>query len=154
MKPFRLLAALFSLALSILLFPAVSAAQAGGTGTVIDPDGAAVPGARVEVRGSVQRVILADGQGNFELPELPPGEYMLRTTAQGFGVETRSVALPFDGKLEIRLNVAEAAVTVTAEIGQATDRANVPQAVSIIDNSTLSLRTPAVLALSAALSAC
>lgn len=135
--------------LFVFIFSVAAGAQDGDlkvSGIVLDPDGAAVTGARVEIRGPSQRVAIADGGGTFELSGLTPGVYTLSVTAGGFSVETRKVTLPSSTPFDIRLSIAEAAVTVTAEIGQSNDRINVPQSVSIIDNDKVFFRAPATMA--------
>lgn len=137
---------LVSFFVSLLALTAAAQDGAKVSGTVLDPEGAAVPGARIELRGPVQKVVIADKHGVFEAVGLDPGEYTIVTVAAGFGVDKRTVTVPSAGDLDIRLSVAEAAVTVTAEIGQSTDRLNVPQSVGILDNSKIHFRAPATMA--------
>jgi hypothetical protein len=70
------------------------------TGTVKDPSGAVVAGARVEITGgSLQGalVVTTDGSGRFAAPDLDPGHYSIRVVKDGFTdlattVELREVA--------------------------------------------------------------
>src|ERR1700733_9326496 len=88
----------FAIALLVLaaLFAGVANAQEfRGTigGTVVDPAGALVPGARVVVRevhtGTVDRTV-SDNAGQYVVPFLLPGEYSITVTKQGFETLTRS----------------------------------------------------------------
>jgi len=58
------------------------------TGTVRDPSGAAVPGARVTItntdRGAVVRTTTTGAAGDFSAPLLPIGHYEVTVEAQGF----------------------------------------------------------------------
>ncbi len=74
------------------------------SGTVIDPQGAVVPGATVTVKnletGSVRQVSSNAG-GYYRVVGLSPGRYEVRTEIQGFSPEVRS---------DLALTVAEEAV--------------------------------------------
>ena len=57
------------------------------SGTVQDPSGAVIAGARIEITGGdlTQPLVLAsDGLGKFASPDLKPGTYSLRVTREGF----------------------------------------------------------------------
>src|SRR5581483_9298838 len=57
------------------------------SGTVMDPSGAAVPGAKValkdEVNGTTKETT-SNASGHFEFPDLPFGQFELDVTATGF----------------------------------------------------------------------
>ena len=56
-------------------------------GTVTDPSGAVVPGAKVEVRDAAKNQPLtasADAVGQFSFPAVPPGEYRIQVSMAGF----------------------------------------------------------------------
>src|ERR1051326_5356890 len=93
----------FSARLSFLLLlltaPAILRAQVI-SGTVQDPSGAVVAGARIEITGGdlAQPVALSsDGQGKFASPELRPGSYSVRVVREGFEplVKTVDANLPW-----------------------------------------------------------
>ena len=94
-------------------------------GTVLDPSGAAVKGAKVEIRYPVsgyEATATTDDSGQFQLSNVPFNPYHLTVSAPGFGdldqdVEVRS-AVPLD--LKLTLKIATAAQTVTVQ-GEATD---------------------------------
>jgi Carboxypeptidase regulatory-like domain len=102
-------------------------AQAAGnsgsiSGTVVDPTGAVVPNAMVQIHNPVSgfdRSTKTDDAGRFTLPNIPFNLYHLKVTATGFAtfaqdVEPRS-AVPLN--LTITLKVAESTTQVTVEGG-------------------------------------
>src|ERR671920_392767 len=84
------------------------------SGTVVDENGAIVPGARVTVSNhatGLQRQVLTDGEGYFVFPMLPPGAYTTRVTQQGFApVEVRDVTLGEGDQLVFRIQLKVGAV--------------------------------------------
>lgn len=95
-------------------------AKASLVGTVQDPDGALLPGARVEVlSGGVTAVAFADEDGIFHAYGITPGSYTLHVTADGFFADTRNGEI-FPGEekeldaIELRPEGKLATVTVTA----------------------------------------
>src|ERR1700688_3597668 len=72
----------------------ISTAQLAGT--VRDPQGAVIPGATVTVTDpskGFSRSVTTDAQGNYQLLELPPGEYTVTVTAPGFATQRTDVVL-------------------------------------------------------------
>jgi len=94
-------------------------------GTVVDPSGAVVPNAIVEVNNPVSqfhRSVTTDSTGKFAIPNVPFNPYHMTVTVRGFApyvhdVQVRS-AVPVE--LHIRLSVAGSSETVTVE-GEAQD---------------------------------
>jgi hypothetical protein len=84
------------------------------SGTVVDENGAIVPGARVTVSNhatGLQRQVLTDGEGYFVFPMLRPGVYTTRVTQQGFApVEVRDVTLGEGDQLAFRIQLKVGAV--------------------------------------------
>jgi hypothetical protein len=102
-------------------------AQSGGSsgsinGTVVDPSGAVVANASVEIHNAVSgydRTTTTDSKGNFSFPNVPFNPYHMKVTAVGFAsyaqdVETRSV-VPVS--IKISLQVSGSSTTVTVESG-------------------------------------
>jgi hypothetical protein len=102
-----------------------SYAQSGGSsgsinGTVLDPTGAVVANAGVEIHQAVSRydrTTTTDAKGNFSFTNVPFNPYHMTVTATGFAqyvqdVETRSV-VPVTVK--VSLAVAGSSATVTVE---------------------------------------
>jgi hypothetical protein len=133
------------LAISFAMVSVVVNAQSGGssgsiTGTVLDPDGAVVPNATVEIHNPVShydRSTTTDKSGNFSLPNVPFNPYHMNVTATGFGnnsqdVEVRSV-VPLS--VNVKLQVSGSTTSVTVEAGAADLLENDPTFHSDIDKS-------------------
>src|SRR5258708_932158 len=93
------------------------------TGTVTDPSGAVLPGAKVSVtsegEGSV-REITTGSTGVFTVPNLTVGKYRLQVSATGFGTYDRTVIIltanrGLNGDVKMALARAGTSVQVTAE---------------------------------------
>ena len=85
-------------------------------GTVVDPSGAVIVGARIEITGGelTQPIVLSsDGQGKFVSPDLKPGSYSLQVTRQGFEALVKTVELRTTAELEIKLAIAKQREEVT-----------------------------------------
>jgi hypothetical protein len=115
------------LVVSFYLAGSLAYAQSGGSsgtisGTVLDPDGAVVPNATVEIHNPVShfdRSTTTDNSGNFNIPNVPFNPYHLTVTATGFGqsvrdVEVRSV-VPVS--VSVKLQVSASTTSVTVEAG-------------------------------------
>jgi outer membrane receptor protein involved in Fe transport len=94
------------------------------SGTVVDANGARVPGASVTVTNrdtALERRVVTDEDGNFAVQLLPPGKYKAEVAAQGFKtvvVEEINVNVTQTATVDIRLeagDVAAGTVNVTAE---------------------------------------
>jgi Carboxypeptidase regulatory-like domain/TonB-dependent Receptor Plug Domain len=106
-----------------LALPAL--AQSGGSsasisGTVLDPSGAVVPNATVEIHNPVSafdRSTTTDSAGRFSFPNVPFNPYHLSVTGAGFAPYTQDVevrsAVPLS--LKIALQVAGSSESVTVE---------------------------------------
>src|SRR5579862_8608324 len=83
---FRLLAV--TLAVLVLCVPAFSQGNAGRImGTVTDQSGGVVAGATVsvvDVARGVTRTLTTDDAGEYNAPNLTPGQYTVRAEAKGF----------------------------------------------------------------------
>ena len=86
------------------------------SGTVQDPSGAFVAGARIEIAGKdlARPVVLSsDGLGKFASPELKPGTYTVRVTRDGFELLDKTVDLRGSVQLQLTLAIAKPQVSVT-----------------------------------------
>jgi hypothetical protein len=103
-------------------------AQSGGnsgsiSGTVVDPSGAVVPDALVEIHQAVSgydQTTTTDTKGNFNFPNVPFNPYHMTVSAAGFAksaqdVEIRSVV---STTVKISLQVSSSSTTVTVEAGE------------------------------------
>lgn len=117
---------LFMLGLSLLIFVSSGSAQSSGSieGVVIDPSGAAIPNAIVEIHNvvsSFDRVTSTDASGNFSFTNVPFNPYHLTVTAGGFApfvqdVEVRST-VPVSLKIALQVAGTSSTITVEAEAG-------------------------------------
>src|SRR5271154_4124704 len=96
----------------VLALSAALMAQVPGSlkGSVLDPSGAAVPGASVTLTGpnNTVKVSTTDNNGQYSVVGLPPGQYTIRVMATGFDLFEGSIAsLPggrvsnFDAKMSV-----------------------------------------------------
>src|SRR3984957_12763529 len=101
-------------------------AQTGSiTGTVVDPSGAAIPGAKVQVTdqatGNLTREASADAGGTFRALNMPPGTYRIKVSAPGMEELVRDgIVLDQDqslslGNLALTIGQASQTVTVTTQ---------------------------------------
>jgi Carboxypeptidase regulatory-like domain/TonB-dependent Receptor Plug Domain len=114
------------LALLILVFPTLAAAQQGSTelrGRVMDAQGGGVPGATVTIRNQESgmfRQVVSSADGSYFLSGVTPGTYELTTELSGFKRYSRRDLRLEIGKtttLDIRLELGtvQEEVTVSAE---------------------------------------
>jgi Carboxypeptidase regulatory-like domain/Peptidase family M1 domain len=92
-----------------LVSPTLLAAQAI-SGTVQDPSGAVIAGARIEIAGTSlsQAVVLySDGAGKFVSPDLKPGTYTVRVMREGFEPLVKTVDLQGTAQLQLTLTIAK-----------------------------------------------
>ncbi len=110
-----------------LVFAAGAAAQTQSTagtiqGTVLDANGAAIPGASVEIKQietNFTRSFTTDEEGRFVALSLPPGRYTVTVTKQGFGTlvleeATLTVGQALNLPLSMKISGLEERVVVTA----------------------------------------
>jgi len=108
------------LVLSVVTANAQSTGNSMVSGTVVDPSGAVVVGATVEMRNPVSgftRTTTTDVKGNFSFPNVPFNPYHLTVTKKGFAssaqdLDVRSVV---PTNLSINLTVTGSTETVTVE---------------------------------------
>jgi hypothetical protein len=114
------------LVVSLCLAGTLANAQSGGnsgsiSGTILDPTGAVVPNATVEVHNPVShfdRSTTTDKSGNFSIPNVPFNPYHMTVTATGFAqsaqdVDVRSV-VPVSVKVNLQVSGSTTSVTVEA----------------------------------------
>jgi hypothetical protein len=120
-KPFyAVLVAFCFLALGSYAF-----AQSGGgaiSGTVVDPSGAVIPGATVEIHNPVSafdRTTTTDSLGKFSFPNVPFNSYHLTVTKAGFASNSRDVEVrsAIAAQITVSLDLATSSSTVTVEAG-------------------------------------
>jgi hypothetical protein len=110
----------------VVCFGALSYGQSGGSsgtvrGSVLDPSGAAIVGAAVQIQNPVShfvRSILTDSQGKFEFDNIPYNNYHASAVAKGFQGSERDLdvrsPIPLELKIGLKLGVSNESVTVVA----------------------------------------
>src|SRR5262245_17531303 len=94
-------------------------ATAAISGTVLDPTGAAIPGASITVKNvgtAFTRTVISDDQGRYVAPELPIGEYEVQASLAGFQtVVRRGISLTVGSRpvVDLQLPIGQAAATVS-----------------------------------------
>ena len=120
----RLLALRSCLLFAICLFPvAFTSAQSTSatlSGTVIDAQGALVPGARVTVTNAstgLKRQATTSGAGTFTIPLLPPSTYTVLVENQGFtSAEIRGVVLNVNDNVSLNIELKVGSVGATVDV--------------------------------------
>ena len=120
-RALRMLLSLSLVALSSPLF-----AQQTGTivGTVSATDGSVLPGVTVEARSNilpVPRVTTTGGRGEYRLPALPPGEYVLTFTLSGMQTATRKAFVQLSQESTVDAKLAGGGLTETVTVTAASE---------------------------------
>src|SRR5438045_3893398 len=114
-----------SFILMLLIAPAIVAQSQSTTGTiegtVTDANGAAVPGANVEIKNldtNLLRTLTTNEEGRFVALALPPGNYSVTISKQGFATTEVPNAVLTVGQaltlpLQLKISGVEERVTVT-----------------------------------------
>jgi hypothetical protein len=88
-------------------------------GRLASSDGLALPGAVVTVSSpSLQgdRTAVADINGIYTIPGLPPGDYTVRVAMDGFAAADRRVSVPLGSALVVDYSLGPAKVTETVDV--------------------------------------
>jgi outer membrane receptor protein involved in Fe transport len=106
--------------------PALAQATSGTiTGRVVDNQSLAVPGVTVTASGpNLQGVITAvtSENGDYILPQLPPGTYTVTFALSGFGTQQRTIAVAPTQTLPLNVTIGIAALDETVNVvGKAAD---------------------------------
>src|ERR1700746_2668790 len=99
----------------------VCLAQSGGSstsinGTVVDPSGAGVPNATVEIHNPVsqyQRSATSNDKGNFSFPNVPFNPYHMTVTAPGFAAYAQDLDVRSLVPLTVQISLR---VTASSEV--------------------------------------
>ena len=108
---------------ALVLCAAPLAAQTTSTevlGTVTDPTGAVVPGAKVtllRIQTGEQRAAVTDASGNYSFPLIEIGDYTVSVEMQGFKTQTKT-GVHVEYQQKARVNVA-------LEVGATSERVEV-----------------------------
>lgn len=109
--------------LGIIFFSAgASWAQTSGlTGTIVDPSGATVVGAQMELTNEATNGVrgdVTDSDGKFHFSQVPPGKYRLEVKAQGFKTTVRAhleLLVGTTSSIEIKLAIGVVSETMIVE---------------------------------------
>jgi hypothetical protein len=132
------------LLLCSLTVPAQSQTTGRIAGTVTDEKGGALPGAEVTVtnKGTGEvRTVVADESGHYIVPLLPPGNYTVSVTANGFKkfiADDVRVALTETTTLDPSLVVGAVSESVTVDAAPQLVQTEGPQLGRVVDSRTLS----------------
>ena len=129
------------LLLCVLFFPARSAkAQATTTGSlsgvVADPSGSAIPGATLMISRPVvgfQRTVTANGSGEYVIPNLEAGDYVLRASSKGFADSLYTDVVISIGRPSTQ--------NIQMKIGAATDTISVVSSGEVLETTSNTLDT-------------
>src|SRR5216684_1911250 len=89
------------------------------TGTIVDQNGAVVPGVNVTISNTatgLQRQVVTNEEGYFIVPALPPANYALTTQRDGFApIQMRNIVLNIGDRktLQIQLKAGDINAAVT-----------------------------------------
>jgi hypothetical protein len=113
-------------AVTVVLSVGAAKAQSGGSsisGSVLDPSGAVVANATVEIHNAVSgfdRTTTTDTNGRFSFPNVPFNPYHMTVTAAGFAPTAQDVEIrsALGVNVKVNLEVAGSSTAVTVEAGE------------------------------------
>jgi outer membrane receptor protein involved in Fe transport len=115
-------------AVAVLVTSGLAAAQTTTgtiTGRVVDGQGLSVPGVTVNLQGpSLQGIlsVVTSENGDYILPQLPPGTYTVTFELSGFERQTKTVALAPTQTLPLNIEMGPASLSETVNVvGQSAD---------------------------------
>jgi hypothetical protein len=132
----NLIKLVFGLMAVVLVFCAPLRAQVAGaslSGTITDASGGAVAGAQISVKNNATGVVTtttANTDGNYDMPNLLPGDYHVTVSAANFGSKATSVTLTVGAKQVFNL---------TLEVGESKQIIEVTEAVPTVELATSEL---------------
>ena len=113
--------AVLTLLFAFCLLPSVSgqSASANLSGSVVDQNGAVVPGATVKVSNTatgLQRQVTTNDEGFFTVPLLPPTTYTVRVERQGFAPVEAIVVLNVGDQKALQIQLKAGDVNATVQV--------------------------------------
>ena len=147
----------FSVTLVVLVFclstsiPRAQGLNSGTvTGVVVDPNDAVIPNASVTIANPVtgySRVVITDANGSFRFNDIPPNNYELSVSANGFNIARQAVSVrtsvPISLTIPLTIGAASAVVNITGNAVEVIE--NVPTTHTDVDQnlfSKLPVRSP------------
>jgi hypothetical protein len=108
-------------------------------GTVRDTSGAAIPGARVEIRNTETgntRVVTSDATGRYAAPSVPIGPYSVSAAKDGFSTQTQTglrLVVGQSAEVDLSLAVGQVQQEVTVAAAPATVELSTQQTSGLVD---------------------
>jgi hypothetical protein len=118
----------------ILSTASLASAQTATTslrGTVKDPSGALVPGAKVTLTNDANGQALAataDSAGSYAFPQIAPAKYTIVVSAPGFGNQTKTAELLVNQPATIDFELTVQSSTITVDVSGTTQTLNTSDA--------------------------
>src|SRR4051812_41910032 len=112
-------------------------------GTVEDPSGAALAGAKVTATNSgtgVSRATLSGAAGDFSVPDLPPGKYTVSALKEGFTEQKSEAEIEVSrvASINFRLPLASQASSVAVSAAVETVETSSTTLTGVVDQKTVS----------------
>jgi outer membrane receptor protein involved in Fe transport len=107
--------------LCILAAPTMAVDVGAVRGVVHDPQHRPLPGAQVLVR-DVNRTVVSDGKGEFEVNDLPEGIYRIKVSAQGFRILEQEVAVVHGKTPVLHFSLELAGINASVEVSGAASK--------------------------------
>jgi len=111
-------------------------------GTIKDPSGALVPGARITLSNSANGqafVAEANSSGQYVFPQIPPAKYTITATSQGFGTQSKVAELLVNQPATIDFSLTVHTETVTVDVSSTAQTLNTTDATlgAAVDNEQI-----------------
>ena len=143
---FRTICGRSAWALAVLLVVGVSSSGAGqGTGTISgaidDESGGVLPGVTVtatNTRTGAERTAISNGQGRYEISNVPAGSYAVRGVLPGFNGDAATVTIGAGGSAMVDMSLAIAPLAETVTVTRTEQQLSaVPTAVAVVGRETI-----------------
>jgi hypothetical protein len=108
-------------------------------GTVRDTSGAAIPGAKVEIRNTETgsaRLLITDASGRYAAPSVPVGPYAVSAAREGFATQTQTglrLVVGQSAEVDLSLAVGQVQQDVTVAAAPATVELSTQQTSGLVD---------------------
>jgi Carboxypeptidase regulatory-like domain/TonB dependent receptor/TonB-dependent Receptor Plug Domain len=109
-----------SLSLAFSLYSQVTGATLSGTTT--DSSGGVIPGAQISIKNTatgITKDVVADSDGYYTAPNLPPGTYEVRVKAKGFNTVVSMVTLAVGAQQQLNIPMRIGEISQTVQVTQA-----------------------------------
>lgn len=117
--------------ISILSLCVSQTATTSLRGTITDPSGALVPGAKIMIvdksKGAAFSAV-ADSAGNYTFPQLTPAKYTITVSASGFGNQSKIAELLVNQPATINFSLTIQASSVTVDVSATAQNLNTTDA--------------------------